>query len=399
MLVTVVLVRPARALRKGSSATRVHLAIFVGLALSSSAPAVGEWKFVNLDPLRIGTRYSSSFIGAADDGQLVGALSTGNSTHAIAWSGPNAPWVDLHPSAAGYSVAYGGGGGMQVGYASIVGQQQAALWRGTAESWVNLRPDGYYPSSIAYDTDGLQQVGSVNNYDYDHASLWTGSAASWVNLHPTAYANSKALRVAKGQQVGWVEVGPSRPHASLWRGSASSWVDLNPTGAYGSELRDTDGSQQAGVTYMGTGLSDWGPAHASLWSGSAETWVDLHPQWAQRSEIIAMDSGYQLGTVFLPGDSVTTVRHGLWHGSADSWVDLSSVVPSTYEYAFPKDVWSDGELIYVVGFAQLRSQPSTYHAVMWVAPVPEPATLLALGAGLTSIVVRRRITKANVLGG
>lgn len=89
--------------------------------------------------------------------------------------------MDLHPSVATESYAYGVSGGKQVGYAVVGGADHASLWSGTAASWVDLHahlPAGVYSRSQA---NGIDVIGgeiwvagygysiSANNY---RAILW-----------------------------------------------------------------------------------------------------------------------------------------------------------------------------------------------------------------------------------
>lgn len=250
---------------------------------------------------------------------------------------------------------------------------------------MDLHPEGF-GSSVAFGTDGSQQVGTVSTGIRLHASLWQGSASTWVDLDPGRFSNSEAYGVGGGQQAGYVEVGYP-PHASVWTGSADSWVDLHPAGAWGSIAYAADGGQQIGVIYCGGEGNDWGIPHASLWSGSATSWVDLTPAGALRSAGVHMGSGYQVGWSLFPGDSAS--RASLWSGSSASWVDLSRFVPPEYEDAYSKGVWSDGHYIYIVGYAHNTSD-SRANAIMWVGPVPEPASLVGLATGLSALALRRR---------
>ena len=165
-----------------------------------------------------------------------------------------------------------------------------------------------------------------------HASLWTGTAASWVDLHPTGTTSSMARGVRDGQQVGRASV-DAAARASLWTGSAASWVDLTPAGADGpSYTWGVYGGQQVGGT----------DAHASLWSGSAASWVDLH--------------------AFLPSD---------------------------FTMSFARGIWGDGVFTYVAGLGY-NATTGRQEALMWVGPVPEPASGLVLSVGLSALTLFRR---------
>ncbi len=182
-----------------------------------------------------------------------------------------------------------------------------------------------------------QQVGEAKVGGVNGASLWSGTAASWVSLSPAGTSDSVAKGVGGGQQVGSAVVG-GRNHASLWSGTAASWVDLNPAGVRESFAGGVGGGQQVG--WVGWSEPE-GYAHASLWSGTASSWVDLH--------------------AFLPANFLSSTALG---------------------------VWNDGNFTYAVGYGYDNS--FFPEALMWVSPVPEPASLFALGAGLSLLRFRRR---------
>ena len=255
----------------------------------------------------------------------------------------DAQWavVDLHPAGASRSRAYGVAGGQQVGYAQagVQGQQigRASLWSSTAASWVDLNPAGA-SQSAAYDVDGGQQVGDAVLGGVFRASLWSGTAASWVDLNPAGLSQSIAHGVGGGQQVGYADVGGAL-HASLWSGTAASWVDLNPAGWGDSRAYGVDGGQQVGSVALAVG----GAFHASLWSGTAASWVDL--------------------SSFLP--------------------------PSTFSRSIATGIWSDSTGTYVSGYG-FNVTTGRDEALLWLSPVPEPASLFALGTGLAALRLRRR---------
>jgi hypothetical protein len=195
-------------------------------------------------------------------------------------------------------------------------------------------------SSMSYAVSGGQQAGYAQFSSGTHAGLWSGTAQSWVDLHPAGTSSSEIRGASGGQQVGFAQIG-SYSHASLWSGTKESWVDLNPAGTTTSSARGVSGSQQVGYSYFGN------TPHAGLWSGTKESWVDLH--------------------AFLPADAYS------------------------HSYAYSIDV-SGGE-IWAAGYAWNDSSGSS-EAMLWHytpdAPVPEPSSLLALGALMMPMLAFRR---------
>jgi hypothetical protein len=115
--------------------------------------------------------------------------------------------VDLYPGASSYSVAWGVGGGQQVGAATVGGVSHASLWSGTGASWVDLHPAASTYQSEALGVHGGQQVGQAYVGDVQHASLWSGSAASWLDLHaflPAGFSSSVASEISHDAGVTYV---------------------------------------------------------------------------------------------------------------------------------------------------------------------------------------------------
>ena len=243
---------------------------------------------------------------------------------------------------------------------------------------VNLRPTGAQ-YSCATGTSGGQQVGYARFADNPHAGLWSGTAGSWVDLNPAGALDSRAYAVSGGQQVGDSTVGV-KAHAALWSGTAESWVDLNPAGALGSRAYGVSDGQQAGSAAVG----DY--PHAALWTGSAESWLDLNPAGATSSQAWGVSGGRQVGYASFGG----LYRASLWSGTAASWVDLHAVLPAgVYSSSDARSIDVSFGETWVAGYAH---NPSTGQdeAMLWHYVVPEPSSLIALGALLTPLLAFRR---------
>ena len=336
------------------------------LCMAGGSASAG-WTVVNLHPA--GALESQAH--GVSGGQQVGYAQFGHRlSHAGLWSGTAQSWVEL-----GGTCAWGVSGGQQVGE-DYVGGIQAFLWSGTAESRMHLNPAGSYHSH-AYGVSGGQQVGDAE-VDYNfHASLWSGTAESWVDLNPAGSIESCAYGVSGGQQVGEAD-----GHAGLWSGCKGSWVDLNPLRATRSVAQGISGGQQVG--YAAFGHYPYDTTHAILWSGSAQRWVDLNPAGAAQSWAYGISGGQQAGYATI-GD----FNHaGLWNGTAKSWVDLHALLPvGVYSRSYANSIDVSGGEIWVAGSAD-------NNAMLWHytpdAPVPEPSSLIALGALVTPLLTFRR---------
>jgi hypothetical protein len=347
--------------------------------------AKAQWTVVNLTPPFGGSSYADGVQG----GQQVG---TWSDAQAMLWSGSGNSAVNLHPvGAALYSHALDVHGGQQVGYViQNGGGSLACLWTGTAASWVSLNPTPTV-SSQAYGAGAGQQVGWITVFPSGsgRASLWRGTAASWVDLHPAGSTSSYARGVDGVQQVGYAEVGTipnSNFHASVWSGTAASWVDLHPVGASTSYAMGVDGGQQGG--YIIDSVD--GQQHAGVWTGTAASFVDLHPAEALFSNVRGVHGGQQVGVAFMADGS----HASLWSGTAGSWVDLNAFLPPGFTNSYARDIWHDGAFTYVVGAGALGGGEV---ALMWVHPIPEPGSLIALLTGL-AVLSFRRLKRFRKLG-
>lgn len=204
--------------------------IQVGIANFGQGDHAGYWRSTaaSWTDLSLPSSFSNaSWAYAVSGNEVAGYAGYYGAGHATLWSITNNGfnYVDLNPgfAGAGSSVAFGVGGGQQVGNVDLGvggGEGAAALWSGTASSFVNLAPAGS-TESTAYATDGTQQVGVAAIGNQDVAGLWSGSAASWINLNPTGSLSSTAYGEFGGYQVGVVN-----GVAAIWHGSAASYIDL-----------------------------------------------------------------------------------------------------------------------------------------------------------------------------
>lgn len=351
-----------------------YIALAAGVMALSSGAAYGQWTVINLHP--VGPTQSMG--NGIDGAQQVGMALSSGVWNASLWNGSAASWINLHPAGATKSFAWGGHGGQQVGDAEVGSLSRASLWTGSAASWVNLHPAGA-SESRAFSAYSGQQVGWAIVSGQLHASLWSGTAGSWIDLNPPGALTSHARGIDAGGQVGQAAVGGVW-RASMWDGSAASWLDLHPAGSSRSFALGIGGGQQVGWAEFGGGAE-----RASLWSGSAGSWVDLHPVGASYSQAVAVHDGIQVGHA-----QIGASRHAsLWTGTAGSWEDLRLVLNGLWGDTLATGVWSDSVNTYVVG-SGFNVDTGRNEALLWVRPIPEPASagLMALG-GLALIRHRR----------
>ncbi len=353
-----------------------------------AVPVQAQWTVTVLHPAGANQSQARSLTGL---GHQVGYSQFGTTWNAGMWSGTNTSFVNLHPGTGTGSFAHRTDGVQQVGdYNPAAGQFNAALWSGSAASFVNLHPTGAI-SSFATDVQNGVQVGRANVGGVFQASMWTGTAASWTSLHPTGAIASALSTIDNGQQGGFARFADNIPHAGLWSGTAASFVDLHPgTGPsdWLSEVTAMHGGQQVG---------NYGPLssgfHAALWTGTAASYINLMPAGGLESNAIGVHSGFQVGyTNFGSGQ-----RAGIWNGTAASWENLHDFLPTSggelWLSSFARDVWLDGNDLYVVGVAtEFTPFGARQRAILWsMNMVPEPSSgLLVASASLAMIGFRRR---------
>jgi hypothetical protein len=367
--------------------TTFALTMATTLLCMVGVPSFAGWTVVDLNPGGATADFSIAY--GVSDGQQVGATGLYTASCAGVWSGTAQSWVNLGPAGAAYSVAEGISRGQQAGYARINDTDHAGMWSGTAASWVDLHPAGASGGSRACAIGSGQQVGyayvAIPGGSTHHASLWSGTAASWIDLQPAGYSDSYAYGVGDRQQVGQIWTGWQR-HASLWHGTAASVVDLNPAGVTQSSAVGIAGGQQVGYAYFGDN------SHAALWSGTAGSFVDLNPTGALLSSAYGVSHGKQAGYACFGGGPFYICHAGLWSGTTASWVDLHAFLPSQYATSAAVGIDVVGEQIWVVGNAY-NSTTRNDEAMLWhytPDPVPEPSSLIVLGALVTPLLAFRR---------
>jgi hypothetical protein len=164
-------------------------------------------------------------------------------------------------------------------------------------------------------------------------------------------------------------------HAGIWTGTAASFVNLHPTGASYSLVSATDGVTQGGYGIFG------GITHAGIWHGTAGSFIDIHPAGASSSSVSSLSGAYQAGSAYFSG----IPRAALWNGTAASFIDLHALLPPGYSESNANGVWTNGEIIQVVGSAY-NTAAMHEEAIIWNGDLfPHPPTVRVNGS-------RRRTT-------
>ncbi len=368
---------------------------FLSILPSAIIPAISiaGYKAILLQPSGYdSTRASGNGVTQVGRGLLAGT----ENWHPMMWTGSASSAVDLLPAGYATGAAASTRGSEQFGWAQQGGDfsyAHAFIWHGSAGNGVDLNPDDFFGSDVS-DSDGVTQVGSGISGDLTsgryHALMWKGTAESYIDVNPKGFDNSRVDRISGNSQVGNGYVSVPYPlishsHALLWHGTAASAIDLNPVGMSDSWASDVFGDIEIGsVIGQGTGNR----VHAYLWNGSDGSGIDLNPtNYTLRSAATAMAGKYIVGY----GERIGA-NHALIFRGGTGLIDLQNITTGlTYEgqyldivQTFAYGVDAEGN---VVG-SGLDDYGHEY-ALLWKA-VPEPGPMLAMGAGLIGLMLRRK---------
>jgi autotransporter-associated beta strand protein len=405
--------------------------------------------FLDLNP----SGYDQSAANGTSNGALAGYGTSGGTSQALYWPTAQSTPTNLNPSIAANSTALAISNGVEVGSATIAasGRTHAMAWNGTAASYVDLH--SALPSSLtdsgAASVSGTQVVGTANDISgAAHAIIWNTAGTQYVDLTPSGYTGADGEATSGSEQAGDVVAADGNPHATAWYGSANSYVDLQtylPGGYVGSTAYGVDSTGRiVGVAYnansVGTAVL-YTPVPASLvWAGglNGNAWdVNATKNWrsagtgntprlfSNLDNVTLTDAGAANGTVALngtlqPGSVTLTMTNAasaysfsgtgsitgntslimngvgtLTLNNANSYTGGTIVEHGKLIVTSPQGI-ADGTNLYV-GPGSLFAPVVPAAANAAVEPVPESTTwaLLAttmLGVAANSTVRRRRST-------
>lgn len=305
----------------------------------------------------------------AGGGQIVGSAFGPGGGPAL-WNAPAYQYTNMMPGAFNAAELLGVGGGKQVGYGRVTaGRDHAMMWSGSANDYVDLDVSTFVTGTAAWATDGVSQVG-VGGYEQNrgHALLWYGTAQSVVDLHPQGYVHSHAYGVWGDVQIGNLADFSLPEGPVMWRGTAESMTFLPlPKGYTNGFAYAIHGDQIVGNAGLPTG------AVAVIWNAKTLSFTDL-----------GAGVGHDTNGVHQVGYSAGRAK--MWAGTAQSALDLHQFLPVGFTESRALGIDENGV---IVGWA---SGGQIVVPVAWT-PIPEPATIAALGIGVLALCFRRRFRR------
>lgn len=346
---------------------------FATLSVNAAATA---YNFTDLGDL--GSGFGSKANGINNTGQVVGvSYAIDGSSHATLWNGAIA--TELAPLSGSFNTVASSinNSGQVAGWSS----GHAILWNGNSVTDLG--------SGTANAINDSSQVAGLS-YPPLAATLWNGTTST--ELGQMTFGSVRGIN-----NTGQV-VGSNNDNATLWNGTSAT--NLGTLGGIRSEAYDINNAGQV-VGWSFNGASSGGGLaynpgmvpRPTIWNNGVAT--DLGTLGGAIGTAFAINDaglavGYSYTSAIGDGNHAT-----LWNGSTitdlNSFLDASAVKAGWFLY----EATGINENGWIVGNA--TNSLGISHAFM-LAPVPEAETysMLIVGLGLMSFMVRRRKFKQKI---
>jgi probable HAF family extracellular repeat protein len=305
----------------------------------------------------------------------------GGYDHAYLWR--DGSMLDLGTLGGNRSGAHGVNDLSQVvGWAHTAGYDAdtvAFLWEDGVMTSLGTFPGRTH--SIAYGINNATQVvGTAEVRDNPfggymwHACLWEDGEIT--DLGALGGDRSEAAAISNsGLIAGQAHSADEKWHAFLYEDNAM--IDLGTLGGPESAAFDVNDAGQV----VGQARTTLGPAHAFLWDNG--TMHDLGTLGGETSEARGINNmGQVVGTSDTPGLSG---KHAFLY-SEGVMIDLNDLLPEGSGWIV-RMAWDINDAGQIAGYG---SSPEGIQHGFLLTPIPEPATLALVAAGLLTFLVGRR---------
>jgi hypothetical protein len=258
-----------------------------------------------------------------------------------------------------------------------------SVWSGA--TWAGYKYRSDVPSTI------IPQTGEANNFSVQNTgsypAMWNNTLRTWS---PAAFTIEATFKVENGN---WrTLVGRDSKGAGTQGGADASaaalYLQVQPNDKVAITYQDVAGYQHTAVSAANAVV---GFTYSSDPTGSAAKWYSMAGISDGKGlylylNDIASGTGYQLVAytdLTLSGSLNTALTTGL--GSGSDW--------SAGDFTVGRGLYNGGHTDRAFGFideVRLSDGALGVNQLLYSQAVPEPATMIAIGAGLAAVIARRR---------
>jgi probable HAF family extracellular repeat protein len=341
------------------------------LAVSAAAFALPSYSFTDVGTLG-GTSVNAEAVNA--NGLVAGTASL-PAGGVSPFSSNNGSTSAIGPGAfTGDSGAFGiNDSGQIVGFGRFGGSSKAFLYsNGTVQNLGTF--NNAFGFSVAYDINNSGQiVGETSGLTRGRAFIYENGAMRGLGTLGGGTSIAWAIN-DQGTVTGFASLANGQQHA--FRYSGSTMVGL---GTLGGDFSQGTAISESGII-VGSSNTSSGDFRAFIYqNGAMQQLQGLGG--VTESALGVNDSGYVVGS----SRNASNIETAFFHSNGVT-TDLNTLVvdlPSGWRLSRANAISNSG---YITGYASFNGQARSF----LLRPVPEPATIFALGAGALALMRRRR---------